>query len=253
MKNNTTLLVFLLPLCMPIPVSAKEVESTTSTFISARNCVAGKSGCDSIGPALVREIGGVTGGNEAEGELSDPELGEVQARAVLSGQPGSGKLSGFARSIPGKRNGANAILVQRYTNNSETAQTFTATGAVTYEQQVPEANADFPAGDGGGHTNVTAELSLFRRDGLFEAGPSPEENWAMIMDGEMPPGFQSLGDAKNETTPSNVTATGSEPLSLSTRVEPGGSVWVFALLQAISANGAVAKGEFESRFEISPE
>ena len=73
------------------------------------------------------------------------------------------------------------------------------------------------------------------------------------MDGGPPPGYQSLGAADTQGMISTVTAQGSETLSISASLEPGASLWMFALLQGLAANGAVVDARLETRLVTGSE
>ncbi len=229
---------------------AEQVQSTTSTYVSLRHCITGKTTCDSIGPSRFKAIGGAPGSPEAQASQQDPEFGEAKGVARLSGEPGAAVLQATARSLPRARNAGTAFVLQRITNPGEKSRAMTLEGTLVYDQEVPEENAAFPA-DKGGRSGTFVELELFSMtDDFVEAGATAEENWA-IMDRGLPPGYQSLGNARTDGMAGNVTARDSEAFSIGVVVEPGASVWMLALLQGIAANGAVVDAKLETRLVIS--
>ena len=232
--------------------NAEPVQSTTSVFVSLRECVAGETPCDSIGRARFREIGGTPGGSDAEAAVQEPEFGDVESAASLGGEPGSATLRTRSISLPAVRNAGTAFVIQRIANSSEATQSLTFDATVVYDQEVPEENATFPD-EGGARSGVFMEMELFSlAEEFIEAGVTSEENWA-IMDSGPPSGYESLGSVNTNGIISTVTAQGSEKLSLSVELEPGGSVWMFALLQSIAANGAVVEAELVTRLAIDPD
>jgi hypothetical protein len=229
---------------------AEAVQSTTSTYVSLRNCVAGQTVCDSIDRAHARAIGGSPGGQDAQASQSDPEFGEAHASARLTGQPGAATLSGHARSLAARRNASSGFALQRYTNESESAQTLQVEGSLTWEQTVPEENADFPDNNVA-HSGANVEMALFAMDAeSVEAGTSAEDNWG-ILDGEPPAGYEELATAGTDGPHSNATEDGHKTFTMTTVLEPGTSVWIFVLLQTLTANGAEVKAELVTSLAIA--
>jgi hypothetical protein len=233
-------------------VFAEPVQSTTSTYVSLRSCIPGETLCDAIGPSRFKEIGGTPGSPEAQASQQNPEFGEAMGAAVLSGEPGAATLQAKAKSLPAARNAGTAFVLQRITNSTASAQTMTLEGTLVYDQEVPEENAAFPQ-DQGGRSGTLVELDLFTMtDDFVEAGTTAEENWA-IMDREPPPDYQSLGSARTDGMISTVTEQDSKTFSISVVIESGVSIWMFALLQGIAANGAEVDAELVTSLAINPQ
>jgi hypothetical protein len=252
MKSTALFILFVTFLAGPTVVQAVSVQSTTSTYVSLRQCVAGETVCDSIDRSHRRAVDGMPGSRDAQASLKDPEFGEATGSAQLTGEPGSAKISASANSLPAKRNASTGYVTQRYTNSSDRRQTLTFTGDLTYDQTVPDENSKFPA-DGGGRTGAFVEMELFSLEtDSIEAGTSAEENFEVFMEGP-PPGYQTLDGARTDGTMSNVTGQGNEEFSMSAVLEAGDSLWMFVLLQAISANGAVVEATLDTELTIVAE
>lgn len=252
MKNSSLFILFVTFLVGPTVVQAVSVQSTTSTYVSLRDCIAGESICDAISPAHRHAVGGVPGSPRAEANLKDPEFGESAGSAYLSGEPGSAKITANVNSLPAKRNASTSFVLQRYTNTSEETQTLTFSGDTTYDQTVPEENSTFPA-DGGGRSGVFVEMELFSlKTDFIEAGTTAGDNFG-IFDGGPPPGYQSLRKAKTDGVMSDLTGQGNENFSMSVVLKPGDSIWLVATMQAIAANGAVVKAKLHTKLTIVSE
>jgi len=65
---------------------------------------------------------------------------------------------------------------------------------------------------------------------------------------EEPASLKELGYATTEPS-SNVTADGTESISGTATVEPGDSVWLFAILQDFAVNGAAATSSLSTSLE----
>lgn len=252
MKNSCLFILSVTILLAPAAGQAVTVQSTTSAFVSLRNCIAGKSICDSIGPSHGSAVGGVPGGAHAQANLNDPEFGETAGSAELSGEPGTAELTANVTSLPTKRNASSSFVLKRYTNTSKGTQALTVSGDLTYDQTVPEENSTFPA-DGDGRSGTFVEMELFSLEiDSIEAGTSAEDNFG-ILDGEPPPGYRSLDHAKTDGIIADSTGQGNENLSMSVVLQPGDSVWLFAVMQAIAANGAVVEAKLDTKLTIRSE
>lgn len=252
MKYSSLYILFVTFLVGPTVVQAVSIQSTTSTYVSLRQCISGESICDSISPTHRQAVGGTPGSPNAEANLKDPEFGESAGSAYLSGEPGSAKVTANVNSLPYKRNASTSFVLQRYTNTSEETQTLTFSGDMTYDQTVPEENSTFPA-NGGGRSGAFVDMGLFSvMTDTIEAGTTAEDNFG-IFDGEPPAGYQSLGNAKTDGVISDLTGEGNENFSMSVVLKPGDSLWMVATMQAIAANGAVVKAELDTKLTIVSE
>jgi len=252
MKNSCLFILIVTFLAAPTVGQAVPVQSTTSTYVSLRNCIAGESKCDSIGPSHRHAVGGVPGSRHAQANLNDPEFGEAAGSADLKGEPGTAELTSSVTSLPARRNANSSFVLQRYTNTSKGTQTLTVSGDVRYDQTVPEENSTFPA-DGGGRSGTFVEMELFSLEiDSIEAGTSAEDNFG-ILDGEPPPGYRSLDNAKTDGIIADPTGQGKENLSVSAVLQPGDSVWLFAIVQTVAANGAVVEAKLDTTLTIRSE
>ena len=252
MRIQALFLLFVTLLVAPTVVHAVSVQSTTSAYVSLRQCVAGETVCDSISRSHRKAIGGMPGSPDAQAVQKDPEFGEATGSAHLSDEPGTANLAANVVSLPAKRNGSTSFMLQRYTNTSDRTQTLTFTGDMTYRQTVPEENSTFPA-DSDGQSGAFAEMELFTLSiDSIGAGTTAEDNFG-IFDGEPPAGYESIDNANTNRAIANVTEQGSEGLSMSAVLKPGDSIWMYALMQGIAANGAVVEATLVTKLAISLE
>lgn len=252
MNHKALLFSGLVFLVAPGPVLAELVQSTTSTYLSFRDCEAGETACDTLSRMHARAIGGSPGGQDSPVSLSGPEFGNARANAQLTRQPGAGELTVQITSLAGKRNASSGFTLQRYTNTSDVAETLSFEAVFTYGQTVPEVNSQFPE-KGGARTGASVEMQLASIEPeSLEAGNTAEENWG-IMEGEPPPGLQSLGFARSNDESFNVTGQSEETLQVTAVLEPGQSIWVLAKLQAAAANGAEVSADLVTRLAIDRE
>ena len=252
MKDRALFVLFLTFLVAPTVGQAVTVQSTTSTYVSLRDCIAGETTCDSISRSHRYAVGGVPGSPHAEADLKDPEFGETAGSAHLDAEPGIAELTAYVTSLPARRNASSSFVLHRYTNTSNEIQSLIVSGDLTYEQTVPEENSTFPA-DGHGRSGAFAEMELFSMEiDSIEAGTSAEDNFG-ILDGEPPPGYRSLDNAKTDGIIADSTAHGNENLSMSAVLEPGDSIWLLAIIQAIAANGAVVEARLDARLTTKSE
>ena len=81
----------------------------------------------------------------------------------------------------------------------------------------------------------------------YEVGTTAEENFsALLSDPDPGIGFTDLGFASTGPT-SNVTESGTTELSNTVTVNPGDSIWMWALLQSLAANGAAVNASLNSK------
>jgi hypothetical protein len=194
-------------------------------------------------------IGGLPGSPDAQASQNDPAYGESTGSSQLTGEPGAAKLTADVKTMPATRNGSTNMMLQRYTNMSGISQTLTFDGTLTYDQTVPEENAEFPA-DGGGQTGVIVEMEIFSsKMDFFEAGNTAEENW-VALDTE-PVEYQMLANATTDGMVLNVTGQGTKSLSMSIKLKHGDGIWIFGLLQVIAANGAVVEASLDTRLTLA--
>jgi len=203
--------------------------------LTFRQCIKGETACDSIGPTQVRKFAGLPGDREAQARQQDPAYGESEGSAKLTGAPGGSEMTASISSLQGTRNGGNTFMVQRYTNMGELAESLTFSGTLTYDQTIPAENAAFTSGKGVDST-ANAELEIFTLSvDAIDVGTTAADNNNF----ELPDDIvdKSLNSAK-ASGDENLTGSGSRMLSATIILEPGDSIWLFALLQSLGANGA---------------
>jgi hypothetical protein len=207
--------------------------------------VPGATACDGITRIVAGSITGVPGDLATTASMSQSGYGAVSGDAQLSGPASAPVLSGSAASLAGKRSGSSSAALQRYVYTGSTPTTRSFRAELTYDQVVPAENAGLAV-----PSQAFAAVEVFRLgDPSLEAGATPLENWTAITTGyESAPGYVSLGLA-TATSPSNITAAGSETLSVSVTLNPGDTVWVISLLQALTVNGAAGSASLATGWD----
>lgn len=235
----------------PAIAQAEAVQSTTSVYVSLRDCIAADTACDSVGKAHETLIGGQPGGQEAQGRLDDPAFGSAHGSARLTGGPGAAMLTGSVRALAGKRNASSNYAVQRYSNDTGEMQSLALSATLVFSQTVPEDNARFP-GNSGAQTRSLLNLYLWRMDvDTIEVGSSARENYTVSSArGASAPGLKLLDSFSNQTSAPDRTGEDEQTFWLLVDIEPGDSVWMFAQLQVFAANGAVADAQVTTRLEV---
>lgn len=252
MKNLILTLLAITLSGSPFAANAVTVESSTSVYLTFRECVSGKTVCDSISRSKATVLGGLPGDQKASASKEEPALGTSSGRVTLTKVLGESKHIGKVRSLPGARNGGNSLSLQKYTNSSSTTEMVTFEGVLTFEQTVPEENADFPA-NGASMSGAGAELGIiqFNVDAI-EAGITDEDNFEILMEGpkldddvvvnEL--GFDRTGDL------TNISESGSKTASVEAIVNPGDTIWLWVIVQNLSANGAEVTSSFITELHI---
>ncbi len=249
MNNKFLMILAAALLTGPLAANAELVQSTTSVFLTFRPCIAGETICDSIGPPEAGSYGGLPGAPAAISSHADPTFGEASGSAQLTGAPGAAEMSAYATSLPTTRNGSNCMILKRYTNKSANAETLTFGATLTYSQTIPAENAVFAAGSAGS-SGASAEIYIFSADAdSLEAGTTAEENFGFLMEGPDPSIITTeLGSAS--TGPStNVSEADAKTFSSTVTVEPGDSIWLWAILQSLAANGADVSATLDTTLE----
>ncbi len=249
MNNKFLMILAAALLTGPLAANAELVQSTTSVLLTFRHCVAGETVCDSIGPQEASSFGGLPGAPAAITSHADPAFGEASGSAQLTGARGAAEMSANVTSLPATRNGSNCMVLKRYTNKSANAETLTFGATLTYIQTIPAENAVFAAG-GPTISGASAEIFIFSVDAdSLEAGTTAEENFSFLMEGPDPSiTTTELGSAS--TGPStNVTEADAKTFSSTVTVEPRDSIWLWALLQSLAANGAEVSATLDTKLE----
>ena len=250
MKNKCLMILAVALTTTPAVAMAELVQLGTANIVTFRQCIAGETTCDSFGPMQLATFGGVPGELLSEVSQADVAFGEVYSSASIKKKPGAAELKAITLSLPATRNGSTSVMLQRYTNASKRAETLTFEAALTYTQEVPAENAGFPD-DAGMDSGATAEIVIFTMDAdAIETGPTTAEVYAALSLEQEPAGLKDLDAARDEPS-SNETAEGASTITATTIVEPGDSVWLFAILQGIVVNGATVNASLETTLDRS--
>jgi hypothetical protein len=252
MKNNIPAILALGLLTGPLTAHADLVRSATGAVATFRQCVSGETACDSVGPSLVRTFGGLPGDLTAQASQADPSYGSSEGSAQITAAPGVADLSASASSLPGTRNGGNSVMLQRYTNTGASAETLSFGITLTYDQSVPAENASFPL-EGGAHSRAAAEIAIFTLEvDSYDVGTTAEEVVDALMSEPGPDiGFKELKFAVTGPI-SNESGSGTTEIAETVTVEPGDSIWLWAILQCLAANGAVVNAAVETKLGSMP-
>jgi hypothetical protein len=235
---------------------AQFVSSGTSSEATARNCVAGISGCDAISPIVQFAMDGTPGQTVSSASLVLPGYGQVMAGAALSGVIGAPILTATASSTAGTREGASAFALQSYTYTGTSSTTDTFGGTVTYSQTI---NGSYPTTTTGGGTAIGIEAFTLAPGALFNAGVTALDNNAALADafnsntpvdsGIIQTGFTLLGSngsADTATNPAGTLSTG-----VGVNLNPGETVWILAFLQSTAPNGSTVDPVFNTQWSNS--
>jgi len=252
MKNKLPAILALGLLTGPLTADADLVQSSTSALATFRQCVSGETACDSVGPTLIQSYGGLPGEPTASTSQMDPEYGASEGSVHLQGAPGAAELSASATSLPGTRNGGNSVLLQRYTNASTSAETLTFGISLTYDQTVPAENAGFPQA-GSAQSGAVAEIAIFTMtaDSLDAGTTAEENNTALMSEPDWDSGIAELKFAGTGPV-SHVTGSGTAEIAETVTVEAGDSIWLWAILQSLAANGAVVNASADTNLDSMP-
>jgi hypothetical protein len=86
----------------------------------------------------------------------------------------------------------------------------------------------------------------------FDAGTTAEENNVAI-NSEPDPGTGFIHRGFTNTGPvSNVTGSGTTTIANAVTLDPGDSIWLWAVLQCFAANGAVVNASLDTNLESTP-
>jgi PEP-CTERM motif len=229
------------------------ILSGTSTYATARDCVAGVSGCDSVSPIVYSTAGGLPGATTSSVTQLPPGYGQSTASATLSGVIGAPVLYASATSTAGTREGASAYGLQSYTYVGTSPITDTFGGSVTYSQTI---NGSYPLDYGLG---TVASIEVFTLGGaLFDAGVTVQDNADALgaaandnssLYGPPQPVYTLLGSSVYDDPSTNVAGTGST--SVTVTLDPGETIWVLAGVQAFASNGSSVDPNFTTQWTDS--
>jgi len=240
--KNTTCLIALLAL-MVTAARAQGVLSDTSTFVGARSCNPGGSGCDTFGPSQ-SAVGGNPG--DTGTSISQNVYGLTTASAALTGVIGEPTLTAYSTSSATKRDSAAAYALQSYTYTGSTPTTDTFGGTVTYSQTM---TGTYPPATGVG---TEAEIEVFTLStSSFAAGASPSDNYTAMSDPSTQTGFTLIGSGSVSSSTFGTAGTGfaqwndtgtnssgSATLGVTVNLTPGETIWVWAWLDSWAPNGS---------------
>ena len=199
---------------------AVPVSFGTAEYVTVRTCTAGVTPCDNISPVIQGEFGGLAGYGSADGSVA------------LSGVVGAPVLRASASAEPGARTNTNSVALQRYTYTGTVTTTRTFGGTLTYSQTV---TGPYPTGIGSG---VSANIDIFTLPtSTIEVGATADSNFFALFSPSAYAGYASLGSDHYSDTAS--TATGVGALDVTVTLNPGDSVWVWALLQTPATHDAL--------------
>lgn len=248
MKNKILAILVVALMGVPAVAIAELIQFGTGNVLTFRQCTAGETTCDSFGPMLSATWGGIPGELLSEVSQADVTYGEAYGSAVLTEEPGVAEMKAITVSLPATRNGSTSVILQRYTNAGESAETLTFEAELTYKQTVPAENAGFPD-DANMGSGATAEIVIFTMDSdAIETGPTAAEVYGALSFEQEPAGLKDLDAARAEPS-SNETGEGTSTLSATTTVEAGDSVWLWAILQGIVVNGATVNASLETTLD----
>lgn len=220
------------------PAAAIDFEASSTIILSTRDCEAGESPCDRIGPMKFTEVAGTPANSGAEANLDDPSYGWVSAEVALAEAPGGTRHHTAAGTRPGARNAASSFSVQKFVNDGDTPLRFVLVGTLTWAQTVPEENAGIPS-TGGGQTLASADLGVVRsRFGSLDGGDSVEENHKAVLEGLGEVAQDDVLGQSLATSPANEPGQGTRSTALDIEIGPGEIGWVWISLQGIAANGS---------------
>ncbi|MDX1461128.1 MAG: hypothetical protein R3348_08735 [Xanthomonadales bacterium] len=234
-------------LAAPAWVYASGVQSTTTIYLSFRDCIAGESVCDHFERPAHKIIDGLPGSAHSQGELSDPEFGSGSASATLTEAPGGSTLQASVTSMKGKRSGASAISYRKFVNEHSETVTLEVRADVQWQQTVPDENATIPR-ESPGKSGAAAYLIVEQLNiASIDAGTSVEENFQFLLKG-VGEEFRiaTLGDRRTGPL-SNVSEEDQQALSVAVTLAPGEHIWVWTILQSFAANGAAASADMSTR------
>lgn len=234
-------------------VQAVEIESTTTQYLTFRECVAGESPCDQVKPESAHEVDGLPGSPGAQASRDEPGFGSASGSTQLSDTGIGSEHHARASSLKGTRVGSNGFMLQKYTNNSDETQSLTFSGTLVFEQTVPEGNASIAEGSPG-QSGANAELGAYRYGAeVVEAGTTAEDNFRLLLEG--PQGEAELDDLgwEKSDTLYNQGGEGSQVISVTVTAAPGESTWFWAGLQALSSNGAEVSGKLTTELHVNAE
>ena len=207
---------------------AVPITAGTAEVVTIRECIAIAAACDGLSAPLAIQYGGAPGAASSSAAVALATHGSGAGSVALSGTVGAPVLHASAIADPGARSSTNSIALQRYTYTGSEATTRSFGGTLTYLQSISG-----PGTDGGVHAAI--EVFTLGSDAI-EAGGSAESNFDVLSNILLLPGYHSLG--ADHFTDTASTLAGTALLDVTISMNPGDTVWVWALLQTPAANGS---------------
>jgi hypothetical protein len=240
MKSTILGLVTIGLLFGTMTASAVAIQSSTVSVITFRDCVDGPIGpCEEISDTLHSEYVGLPGSLSSTATVSLDSYGMGGASTSLSGVLDAPILSAFATSLEGGRIGTNSVALQRYTYTGSDATTRTFGGTLDYAQSIADPNNALydPAVQSGVSALIWSITSPIE---FVEVGDTALSNYFGILAfaaDDTAPGYVRLGEDIFKDP--NDALNGSATLGVTVNLNPGDSVWVFALFQTPAGNGSI--------------
>lgn len=207
---------------------AVPITAGTAELVTLRDCIPIAAACDSLSAPLAIHHGGAPGATSSSASVALPSHGSAAGSVALSGTVGAPVLHASAFSASGARNSTNSIALQRYTYTGTEATTRSFGATLSYLQSISG-----PGTDGG----VFAAIDVFTMSSdSIEAGSTAQSNFDALSSVFLLPGYHSLG--ADQFSDAASTLAGSALLDVTISMNPGDTVWVWALLQTPAADGS---------------
>ncbi len=196
MKSKILGLLAVMLLAGPMGAYAASIDSTVSTYVTVRECVAGSTPCDSAGNVFASSVSGQPGDGSVTATVSSPTWGTTSASAELSGVAGAPIIKTYVASEAGYRLNTNTGALQRYTYTGTEVTSRTFGGTLTYSQSVPDWNLDCPD-SGLCVSGINASILAFTTadDFLVSGATSYDNFWTVFDNYQFAPGFTLLGQS----------------------------------------------------------
>jgi hypothetical protein len=263
MKPNSNALLLLSLMSAAMAAHAQTVTSLTASEVTARDCTAGASGCDSISRIVGHSTvsAPTTSSTSLAGVVLPTEFAGVTATAgaTISGSTPTSlvtpTLTAAATSNTGTREGATAYALQGYTYTGTATTTDFIGGTVNYSQTI---NGIYPDTVGAG-TNIGIEVFTLAPGAQFNAGASGQESYDALADafadntpvdsGILQTSFTLLGSSSASDALTNLSGTLSTGFDVT--LNPGTTVWVLAFVDSIATNGSSVDPVFSTHWSSS--
>jgi hypothetical protein len=216
----------------PITAHAILINYGTGEAVTFRNCIAGVTACDSLSGLVAQAFGGFPGAATSAVSTTFPGYGTATGSVSLSGVIGAPILRASVTSDPGARTNTNSVALQSYTYTGTAPTTRTFGGTITYSQTLV---------GGLGLTGINvdgihAAIDLFTLpSATVDVGSTAASNVLTLEQLDFP-GYSDLGSSIYDDP--NSTTGGTGTVGVTVTLNPGETVWVWALLQMPAADGS---------------